>query len=377
MKARIIPFLAAIAIIAGGLASQTAARSDDSYYLAPPVATNPSTSADPFDWHNVPMNERVNIVNATFDQGGYQLYDDVNEVILVPFTDQNLYVMKFARTYSSQMSFENVNGVPTLFIPRGGSLQNATLSSARWYPFSDDFQPTTPVYIGIAPSWNDYVAMGWYPGMAVYTGYWRYDAWSDGCTLTSPANYVVIINESRFVGWGPFHRSWIDRPAPYHMAIFHPEFYRRIGHPEILSSSWGRDRQPRRQSPFIGSNNAIQFGPANSNPFAPASPIDPFVSRNNSNAFDFRATMDNSQSKAYGWNHRTSPAPANGQSSAPTIRITAPANPVISNPVTREPRDNRDMRNNQDNRDRPDAHPFRGIDSLRSHNNQNGDPHQN
>jgi len=228
------------AMFAAAFIMQSSAKSDTTVPLAPPIAvpTSSATTADtdPFDWHEVPANEKVTIVRATFDQGGYQLFDDVNEVILVPFVNNNLYVMKFGRSTSNHIMFENVDGVPVLYVPNNCYLENATTPTARWYPFSDDFAPIRPLYLGIAPSWDDYVVMGWYPGMYVYAGYWCHRPWSEAVVVCPATNFLVVIGTSRFLGWTSFHHYWSVRPAPFHMGIGHADYYRRIGHPELLGS---------------------------------------------------------------------------------------------------------------------------------------------
>src|SRR5947209_8312429 len=59
-----------------------------------------------YQWTDVPVNQQVPIVRAVFDQGGYQIFAQSGETIVVPFVNQNLYVMKFGQT-SGQPYFVN------------------------------------------------------------------------------------------------------------------------------------------------------------------------------------------------------------------------------------------------------------------------------
>ena len=103
-----------------------------------------------YNWTEVPVNQQVQITRAVFDQGGYQLYSPQGTIV-VPFANQNLYVMKFGQSNSGGMYFVNNGQVPTLFIPAGGSLDNAAQPGAHWYPFPQNYAYTQPVYVGLAP----------------------------------------------------------------------------------------------------------------------------------------------------------------------------------------------------------------------------------
>ena len=88
------------------------------------------------------------LTRAVFDQNGYQLFDTVGETILVPFTNNNLYVMKFAPSPDGTLYLVNQGDVPVLYVPAGGYLENAAVAGARWYPFPDEFRPAQPVFLG-------------------------------------------------------------------------------------------------------------------------------------------------------------------------------------------------------------------------------------
>ena len=168
------------------------------YSVAPPLA---QAQADIFSWQETPRNQEIPIVRAVFDSSGYLLYDENGQMISVPFVG-NLYAMQFGKT-SGSMYFVNDGGVPTLYIPDNGYLENAAVSGARWYPFPQRYYYSRPVYLGPAPSWDAYYNMGWYPGMTVYGGYWGYRPWSVG-VIYSPMSCLSISIGSRIC------RDWDD-----------------------------------------------------------------------------------------------------------------------------------------------------------------------
>ncbi len=173
MSRAMIATVAALALL--GVAS--AGYADDAYSMAPPVdggsAAYSSSASNVFGWQEVPAEQQVPIERAVFDHGGYQLYDSVGETIVVPFSNNNLYVMKFGVSQTGSMYFVNSGDAPILYLPENGYLQNATCSGGRWYPFTERWHPATPVYLGCAPSWSAYTSIGWYPGMYCHGGYWR------------------------------------------------------------------------------------------------------------------------------------------------------------------------------------------------------------
>ena len=87
--------LAALAVTLTGCGSQ------QPQMMAPPVSSMASMNNQggaTYQWQDVPVNQQVPIGRAVFDQGGYQLYSQSGETIVVPFVNQNMYVMKFGQT---------------------------------------------------------------------------------------------------------------------------------------------------------------------------------------------------------------------------------------------------------------------------------------
>ena len=197
-----------------------------------------------YNWQDVPVNKQVGIVRAQFDQGGYQMVAGTGETIVVPFVNQNLYVMRFGRS-SAQTYFVNENGVPTLYLAPGAGLANASAQGALWYPIPNDFNYSQPMYVGMAANWNDYVGMGWYPGMAVYGGMWGYNpyhySWMPG--------FMINIGGARYTTWGGYTSYYSSHPGYYRTAVVYhnyntglrgPGAYRSTGAVRSGAGSFGR-----------------------------------------------------------------------------------------------------------------------------------------
>ena len=164
-----------------------------------------------YNWIEVPVGQQVQIERAVFDQGGYQLYSPQGTIV-VPFAHQNLYVMKFGQSGSGGAYFVNNGQYPTLFLPPGGSLENAAQPGARWYPFPQNYAYSQPVYVGLAPSWGAFSGMGWYPGMAYYGGYWGYHPYS----MFGPmVGLHFLIGGSPYYGWNSYHSYYAGHPYGY------------------------------------------------------------------------------------------------------------------------------------------------------------------
>jgi hypothetical protein len=174
---------------------------------APPVGGVSQQGAAPtgenvFDWHDVPTGQEIPITRGVFDQSGYQLFAQSGETIVVPFANQNMYIMRFGKSTNGGMYFTSDGKTPTLFIPDSGYLENAVAQGAKWYPFPKNYAYTQPVYMGIAPSWNAYTGMGWYPGMAYYGGYYSPHPYGYGGGI-SP--FVAMVGLSFLIGGRPYY----------------------------------------------------------------------------------------------------------------------------------------------------------------------------
>jgi uncharacterized membrane protein YgcG len=205
--------------------------------MAPPVGADAGADAPApavatvFNWQEVPVNQDVPIQSAVFDQGGYQLYDTVGETIVVKFKNDNLYAMKFAVSEDGTTYFVNTGTSPVLYLPVDSYLENATVPGARWYPFDSNFQPSTPVYLGVAPSWSDFVSIGWYPNMYCYGGYWCGSSFG---TFGPSIGLYISFGGQRFNGWGDYGNYLGNSPAPYRLG-----FYRQNVYQYAKRSNWG------------------------------------------------------------------------------------------------------------------------------------------
>jgi hypothetical protein len=188
---------------------------------APPITNASQQGAVPtgdnvFDWHDVPANQQVPITRGVFDQSGYQLFAASGETIVVPFANQNMYVMRFGKSTNGGMYFTSDGAIPTLYVPNGGYLENSVAQGARWFPFPQNYAYTQPVYLGIAPSWSAYTGMGWYPGMSYYGGYWSAHPYGYGGGFSPFAPMVglnFIIGGRPYNSWGSYQNYYRYNPS--------------------------------------------------------------------------------------------------------------------------------------------------------------------
>ena len=230
---------ASLAVAAGiSLAAGTAFAQDETS-MAPPIqssapagnyGTGTNAAADSvFNWQEIPANQQVPLTRATFDQGGYQLYDTVGETIVIPFTNNNLYVMKFATSQNGTLYFENQGGYPVLYVPKGGYLENATVAGARWYPFGQDFHPAEPVFLGIAPSYPEFIDLGWYPNTCFYGGYYGNTSFLAGGIFLPTVGLFFSIGGHPYYGWNAYHNYYFAHPGFYHTGYYNRNFYHYAG----------------------------------------------------------------------------------------------------------------------------------------------------
>jgi hypothetical protein len=199
-----------------------------------------------FLWTDVPQDQMIPLNSASFDEGGYQLYDTQGETIVVPFSNHDLYVMKFQRSQDANMYFVNSGGnVPILYVPRHAYLSNATVPGARWYPFPRNFNPPSPVYIGIAPDWATFTTMGWYPDMYYRGGYWGQ---SSGLFVAIPG-LMFQIGGARYVGWDAYRNYYAGHSGYVHPGYRDRTIYRTVRQPN-RDVKWGQRRNDNHpQSP--------------------------------------------------------------------------------------------------------------------------------
>ncbi|MFM7187924.1 MAG: hypothetical protein ACKO14_08905 [Armatimonadota bacterium] len=238
--------LATITVLALGLL--TGCYKEKPVAMAPPVSAPPpvaQSNGEVYQWQDVPKGQEIAITRAVFDQGGYQLYASTGETIVVPFANQNMYVMKFGKSTGAGMYFINDGSAPTLYVPNGVGLENAAAQGAKWYPFPQNYTYTRPVYMGLAPTWSDYVAMSWYPGMLYYGGYFGYRPWVPGLMYSPMVGLNINIGGRPYYGWNSYstyYRSnpigrvgWSSRPSYNYNSVG-----RRTGSSSFGSASGSR-----------------------------------------------------------------------------------------------------------------------------------------
>lgn len=240
-----------------GLALCSPALADGPTSMAPPIQSTASQETgvnaatdSVFNWSEIPADQQVPLQRATFDQGGYQLYDTAGETIVVPFADQNLYVMKFAESPTGKLYFINTGGCPVLYLPKNGSLENATVPGARWYPFGQDFHPSEPVFLGIAPSYPEFIDLGWYPETAFYGGYYGRTSFLAGGLFLPTVGLFFEIGGQPYYGWNSYQRYYAGHPGFSRTSYYRRDYYHTESRP-------GRD--------FRGYAGAGGFGAGRSN----------------------------------------------------------------------------------------------------------------
>ncbi len=238
--------------------------------MAPPA--NPVTISQPMDqtgqyagqngggqsgaynWTEVPINQQVQITRAIFDRGGYQLYSPQGTIV-VPFANQNMYVMKFGQSQNGGMYFVNSGQFPTLYIPQGGYLDNAAQPGAHWYPFPQNYAYSQPVYVGLAPSWGAFSGMGWYPGMACYGGYYGYSPYS---VIGPMIGLHFLIGGSPYYGWNSYHSYYAGHPNGYApMRVVNRTVYNQAARTSFNSGGFGGRRTFGSAGSTIGGNRSF------------------------------------------------------------------------------------------------------------------------
>jgi len=207
--------------------------------MAPPaqMVTTPQPGGQVYNWTEVPVNQQVPIQRAVFDGGGYQLSSSEGTIV-VPFANQNMYVMKFGQSPNGTEYFVNSGSYPTLYLPSNGYLDNAGQNGARWYPFPQSYAYNNPVYVSPAPSYSAYQGMGWYPGMSSYGGYYGYSPLS---IIGPMVGLHYLIHGSPYYGWNSYHSYYNSHP------------YQRIA-PRVVS------RTVYNQAARTSFNNGSKFG---------------------------------------------------------------------------------------------------------------------
>jgi hypothetical protein len=182
-----------------------------------------------YSWCDLPRSQHIPIRRAFFDRGGYQLYDAWGNVIVVPFREQNLYVMKFCLATDNAMSVVNQGNYPVLYLPISARLKNATVPKAYWYPLTTEFHPSGPMFLSMVPSYDAYMCMGWFPRMTYWGGYWSGLASHAGDFLVPTPDMHVVIESYCCSGWQPYCDYCQAHTPPCAMTFLNEDIYSRAG----------------------------------------------------------------------------------------------------------------------------------------------------
>lgn len=165
-------------------------------------------------WSDFPVNRRISLTRAGFDQSGYHLTNTAGVTINVPFANQNLHVMKFAVSTDNTTFFVNDGTAPVLYIPVNSCLYNSNVSGIRWYPFSTQFRPARPVFLGVAPNYTEFVSINWYPNTITYGGYYGVTSFIDGGIFRPTAGLTFYIGTQSYGGWSPYRDYVLSNQRP-------------------------------------------------------------------------------------------------------------------------------------------------------------------
>jgi hypothetical protein len=206
-------------------------------------AARAAYSASEIDWTQTPVDQRIPVTQAEFDKGGYLLRTRAGSLIVVPFTAGNLFAMKFGVSANESTSFENEGSAPALFLPKDASLENAVVPNARWQPFSPEFRPQLPVFVGMAPNWPAFVSMSWYPDMTCIGGYWTATPYHSGSIVIAAVDLMYVVDGRAFDGWQSYRNWSATHQSGARIAVADPSIYRRAAESRRLFAhrKYGRE----------------------------------------------------------------------------------------------------------------------------------------
>ena len=127
---------------------------------------------------------------AGFDLKGYQLVTQRGKRIVVPFK-KSLNALRFARATDGRMTLAEASPSPVLALRPTDTLQNIAVPGCYWQPLLTGPFSSQPLYARPAPDWAQFVAMRWYPNMAVIGGLTSLEA-DDASFAWLPRSYIRI-----------------------------------------------------------------------------------------------------------------------------------------------------------------------------------------
>lgn len=136
------------------------------------------------------LKQPIMLERAGFDLQGYQFVTRTGEHIAVPF-GKSLNAVRFARAVDGKMALTEDSVSPILYLGPTDSLANASVPDARWQPLPASAAFTQPRYVHPAPTWEQFVALRWYPKMTLVGGLTQ-SAAGDASYTWLPGSHVRI-----------------------------------------------------------------------------------------------------------------------------------------------------------------------------------------
>jgi hypothetical protein len=136
------------------------------------AAFNSAAVPGPTPVSEVPKGKQIPVAGVKFDQGGYMVREEAGQTVDVPFANNNLDVMRFGRSTTGQAYLVNEDAGPVLYVPNHYFVTSNVAESVRWQPLPDSYLEASPIYVSIAPSWDAFIDLDFYPNMVWYGGVW-------------------------------------------------------------------------------------------------------------------------------------------------------------------------------------------------------------
>ncbi|MBC7806573.1 MAG: hypothetical protein H7145_10520, partial [Akkermansiaceae bacterium] len=86
---------------------------------------------------------------------------------------------------------------------------------AKWYPFSENFHPTTPVFLGIAPSYTEFIDTDWHPDTVLSGGYYGARPLQSGGTFAPSPGLTLFSGGRPYYSWRDYREYGVIHPSPY------------------------------------------------------------------------------------------------------------------------------------------------------------------
>ena len=116
-----------------------------------------------------PAQNPIVLERAGFDLNGYRFVTRSGQRIDVPFR-QSLDAVRFARATDGRMELAESSATPILYLSPADTLRNDAVPGARWQPLPPGYTAPQPLFVHPAPTWEEFLAMRWYPNMTVVGG---------------------------------------------------------------------------------------------------------------------------------------------------------------------------------------------------------------